>query len=662
MNYQRTMNIELMKKIHQPTKKEAGKKAEKKPRTNQSSTKYRYLLMAGICLLAFLVFREAVGHGWTNWDDPNYVLENEELTLFTWDNVLDQFTSYYFGNYHPLTMVSYLTEYHFCQSDPKLYHLDNILLHLLNTALVFILFYRLSRKISVAAIVCVLFGVHPMHVESVAWVSERKDMVYSFFFLLSLIFYTDYVRKGAKNYKKYMLVLFFFILSLLSKAMSVTLPLVLLLIDYFQKRAFSKQLILEKIPFFILSVIFGIVAVRAQQTVEAIAAFETFTLIQRIMFASYAVLYYIFQLVIPNNMSGFHPYPLLIDDRLPMIFYFAPFIVLALVGLVYWSILHTRIVAFGFLFFLGTISLVLQFITVGKTIVSDRYTYIPYLGLFFIIAHGYGYIEEHKQKWKLFALAGLLIATGVLSWITFHYNKTWKNTGTLWANVISRYPYESDVHYQMGKYLAENSHYDEAMSELNLAIKLNVKNGEAYIYRGNIFGINGQHELALADYNKAEELKVNNIDVYVNRAITYSILKNYEKAFPDYEKALKNAFSAKSKIYLNRALAYLGYGDADKAIEDCNAVLALSTVKNDEAYIYRGIAQHRKKNFEEAIVDYDRAIKINPGNGNAYINRSDTWYAKGNLQQAWDDAMTAQKLGQKVNPEYLEIVKKGMKK
>ena len=213
------------------------------------------LCLCLILLIVFGAFLPSLKNGFVNWDDDCYVLNSSSISSsISASNLKSIFTSFSVGHYQPLTILSYAFDYQLFKLNPYYYHLTNLILHLLNSLLVFYLIYLLSGNIGVSFITAILFGIHPLHVESVAWISERKDVLYSFFFLLSCIIYLYYLTK-ERNSKYYLLSLFLFLCSLLSKSMAVTLPLLLLLMDYYLKRKPNKELLLDKIPYFFLTAI-----------------------------------------------------------------------------------------------------------------------------------------------------------------------------------------------------------------------------------------------------------------------------------------------------------------------------------------------------------------------------------------------------------------------
>ena len=243
--------------VNIPIKANSKKKADS---NNKSHQKVNIIYLLVILLISFLAYLPVLHNGFVNWDDDQYIQENWIIHTF---NIKEIFTGYFMGNYHPLTMLVLAIEYKLFGIAPTGYHLINLLIHLLNIILVYKLIVLLSDKKYVALIACLLFGIHPIHVESVAWVSELKDLLYAFFFLLSIIYYLKFIKSGDKIFYFYSLLLF--LPALLSKAMAASLPLAMLLIDYFMGRKINLKNFLEKIPFFIIALIFGVLAIFARR-------------------------------------------------------------------------------------------------------------------------------------------------------------------------------------------------------------------------------------------------------------------------------------------------------------------------------------------------------------------------------------------------------------
>ncbi len=545
------------------------------------------LWLSVILIVTCIAFSPSIKNDFTNWDDPAYILNNPLLTDFP-SSITIIFSSIVCSNYHPLTVLSNALEYKIWGLNPTPFHVNNVILHLLNTLLVFWFIFLLSgKKIEVAFIVSLFFGIHPMHVESVVWVSERKDVLYTFFFIGALIAYYYYLHKAKNKLLSYLFVFVLFLLSLLSKVAAVTFPLILFLVDIYSDRKFNKWVFIEKIPFFICALVFGIVAVEAQASTKAFAEQGVFTLPQRFMFANYGLLAYIVKLFLPLNLSAFYPYPSLLNHPLPVIFYVAPVIVLLLGVGIYKSIKHTKIILFGFLFYLTTIALTLQFISVGSALMADRYSYIPYIGLLFMIGMGYSYLHNKKDFfiYKYLSVVILFLYAGIFSYLTFNRCKVWKNSETLWTDVINKHPDAALAYKNRGKYYADKKKYD----------------------------------LALLDCNIYISLKKDDPRIYSNRGIIYSMMEKYDKAIEDYTTALTME-PGLLKAFQNRGFAYLKQGDFQKTIDDYNEVIK-QTPNDADAFSYRATANFNLKNYDAAIGDFNKSIEFKPDNPNTYYNR-----------------------------------------
>jgi tetratricopeptide (TPR) repeat protein len=507
-----------------------------------------------------------------------------------------------------------------------------------------------------------------MHVESVTWIAERKDVLYVFFFMLSLIVYLKFIQEqGTKKIFLYVLLVVLFLLSVLSKAMAIVLPFVLLLIDYYKSRKFDKNIILEKIPFFAFSFVFGLLAVKIQSN-GAIAHFTVFTIPQRICFASFGIVNYIYKLFAPINLSCFYRYPSLVDNHMPYIYYFAPVIVLTLLGLTIYLTKKNKVLFFGVFFFIITVAMVLQFISVGKAIVADRYTYLSYIGIFFIIGMGYDWLQNKTEaKYNIYIKVATIVLGAFLVFLfyqTFQRTKVWIDSNVLWTDAINKDSQSETAYTNRGSYLINKisfdvdkknigePEYDKALADFNISINMSPYNAKVFTNRANIYGTKKQFDLALKDYSKAIQLDSTDAEVYANRGVTYSIMKQYDKAILDYNKAIAmrpNFTTAKQ----NRAYAYVSSGQYEKGIKELNELIMENPYKAD-FFVYRGVAYYNIKNYSASLNDNTSAINIEPNNDRAYYNRSATFKITGKFKDALNDALKAKSLGYPVEANYLD--------
>ncbi len=616
-------------------KKSFGKHPNKKYIEKTISKKYvKFLCLSAIFILTVIVFSSSINNEFlTNWDDQDYVTNNNDIKDLSYQNVKKIFTSYYVANYQPVTMLSYGIEYKFFNLNPKTFHTTNLILHLLNIILVFQLIYLLTRKTGISAIAALFFAIHPMHVESVAWISERKDVLYSLFYLGALIAYIYYIKNKKNKYLIYSLLLFIF--SLLSKSMAVTMPVVLILFDYYYKRKFERKIIIEKIPFFILAICFGIIAILSQKSGGGIYEIPLFTSFDRIFIVSYAIIFYIVKMFLPFNLSELYYYPVKTNGLLPVEYYIASVIILLIIFLILRINKTNKMkkdLIFGLMFFLITISLVLQIIPVGRAIIAERYTYIPYIGLFFIIGQYYTLVNSKKNsnkaiKTKFYLYTVLIVYIIFFSYTTYNRNKVWKNGITLFSDVVKKYPSKPFGYWACG--IAKNNAQDfkGAITDYTKAIEL-THCSEAFINKGEIKNDLHLYKKTIQNNHSMAVELVDCATIYYNRGVSKSILKNYKQSLEDYNKAIElNPDYAEA--YNNCGIVKGILQDYQGSIKDFGKAIALNP-NYTEAYNNQGITKSNLKDYQGAIKDFDKAIALNPNYAEAYNNRGN---AKKTLQK-----------------------------
>jgi len=535
--------------------------------------RYSHLILIGILILTIVVFSGVRNADFIkNWDDDVYINQNHLIKNLSINNVKKIFSEPYFSNYHPFTTFVYALEYHFFNLNPVPYHLVNLVVHLINIILVFYFILFLTGRIVASVFISLLFAIHPMHVESVVWISELKDVLYAMFYLLALITYVSFIKK-KKNWVFYGLALLFFALSLLSKSMAVTLPLVLLLIDYYLHKSLSFRFFIEKIPFFILSLVFGIVAYNAQKASGALDLIPSYNFIDRVYIVSYSVFYYIIKAIIPINLSAYHFFPIKSGSMLPFVYYISPIIPILIIAWIAVVKAIKKELIFGFLFFFLTVILVIQIIPIGESIVSERYTYIPYIGLFYVISLLpciLSRIDHYLiKKIRGYLLIIFFIYAAVLSVQSYFRVQKWENSLTLFNDVVNKYPDHYHSYFQRGNAKYDLSDFSGALRDINKSIELNPNISTAYMNRGIIRARQNNFDNALLDLNKAIELNPFNADAYINRGHTYYNYglekRNYQyiyQAIIDYSKTLELDQSNTNALIMR--------GDIKKRLGDIN--------------------------------------------------------------------------------------------
>ena len=548
-----------------------------------------YLFLGFALLLTAIVFSNIMGGKFLTWDDNMLVPDNPDIKILNFINLKKIFTSYYIGMYQPFTTLSYALVYHFFKTNPAPYHLLSLVFHLFNVALVFYLIMKMTDRKELAVIVALFFGIHPMHVESVAWIAEFKDILYGFFFIASLICYVQFAKK--KSNLMYACSILLFIGSLFSKSAAVTLPVLLVLYDYyFSRKLTDKKVILEKIPFFILSLVFGIISLQTQSEEKAIVDITPlFSILDRFFLVCYSTSFYIVKLFIPIKLSTLHYYPIENSKVFPPEYYLAPvFLILIILGILF-SKKYRQLLIFGSMFYLITISLVLQVIPVGQAIVAERYTYIPYIGLLFIIGKLYCDVIDGKMKNSLkikpYFTAALVIYILAFSYATYERNKVWKDTVVLFTDVINKNPKIFYSYTVRGGALILDKKYKEGIDDYQYSIKLQPNYYDPYFNIGKALYYMGDLNQAITYYNKAIGLK------------------------PDFAQA-----------YSNRGAAYFNLGNVQATITDCNKAISLKPTYAD-AYVNRGNAKGMLKDYNGSIEDFNKGIELDPTLKEAYMNR-----------------------------------------
>ncbi len=626
------------------------------------------LIVACIAVIVFLCFRYTLHNQFTNWDDDYYVTNNKYITAFTPHNLKVIFSEDITrNNFHPLCILSLAVNYHFAGLDPSSYYLTNILIHIANAILVFILFIRLCRRLNmtetagmcVGAIGGLWFGIHPMHVESVAWIAERKDVLYTFFYLLGLLAYLRYAETGQRKWFVWVLVLF--VASCLSKPMAVVFPLSLLCMDVFLGKPLGRQLVTEKWLFFLGSLAFGGAAVYTQSRTGAVASFSTLTLAERVMFASYGFIAYIGKFLYPSHLSTFYPYPYrYIGGSLPVIYYVAPFLSLAILVLPAWW-LHRRgsawfrLYLFGMGFFFVNVLFVLQFISVGAAIMADRYSYVAYIGLLFMVALGLRQIASKSMLWRGAVVAVFVAASVGLGVTCAARTLVWHNSETLLSDAIEKYPYGALLSYKWrGHYYLSTGQLDKALKDYTFLETLRAADDKV---KANIERIHAMKALQTTG-----ELQGGNTSVptgsyqpYVDSALAFFAQADTMAGLRRYIEALRRNPQQAEKAMAIASDALVQHQQFGQAILQYNMLLKINT-SNPYYYFLRGCAHFGLGSMPAAIADWEWAVKMNSKEvqQSSSYNLSVAYDSVGNAAKAYYYVSLSQTLGYNPAPEFVE--------
>lgn len=659
----------------------------------ESGTQFFLIASVVLVIITTAIYYKSLNNQLTTWDDDYYISNNADIRTLHGDSIgatlKKAFTSYVSGNYHPLTMLSLSIDYNTHQLDAKAYHLTNLIVHILNTLLVLCFIWLLTEQKWVAFITALLFAIHPMHVESVAWASERKDVLYSFFYLAALCMYILYLKKEKYKAHFYVLTFFLFGLAVLSKAMAVSLPIVFFALDYFLGRKITFKVILEKIPFLVLSFIFGYVAILAQKSGNAIHV-DYYNFSDRILFTCYGIMMYLWKFIAPLNLSCYYNYPTKLDGIFPAIIYISPILILVLLFLIYRSIRFGKDVLFGFGFFIITIALVLQILPVGGAVIADRYSYLPYIGLFFIVARGINGLLEKNSSLKIPSIVVLLFFIGMCCYLSFQRTKVWHDSISLWNNAIENEKFDiaplafksrATAYYMAGNFEKAKSDYDQyiritnnnpdvfcdrgialyylnkyedAINDFNQAIQLDPKLLRAYHFRGlSNFNLK-KYENTIENFQHAIQLKPDYHFAYYTCGLSYYYLGKYEEAIKEYTSAIQQNREY-AEAFSNRGLAYFNLKKFNEALSDYDTSIRLNP-QYANAYYNRALTYDQLKKYTEAIKDYSATIQLLPAFSQAYYNRALDYFAIQKFELALNDALKAKQLDYAIDPHFIDIL------
>jgi tetratricopeptide (TPR) repeat protein len=525
----------------------------------------------------------------------------------------------------------------------------------------------MTKEIWKSAFVAALFALHPLHVESVAWISERKDVLSAFFWMLTLCLYVYYTRKPT--IKRYLLILFAFVLALMSKPMVITLPVIMILLDYWPLKRFESQKsnlifwqLTEKLPFLILSAVFIIITIFAQHDPSG----TYFPLVSRLANAPVAFVTYLGKTFRPHDLAVFYPFP----SHIPIWQVIgATFLIIVVSAIVIIKAKRLPYLFVGWLWYTIILMPVIGIVQVGNHSMAERYTYLPLIGISIGLAWGVPLLFPGKdiRKIVLFPITiAILLVLAVLAWQQCGY---WRNSISLFDQTLRVTKDNYIAHGSLGIALFKEGktkeaidhynkailirpdyskpydsrgiaydklgQYQKAIEDFNIAIRLNSEYAASYNNRGTAYYKSGQHQQALEDYNMAIRLKEDYADAYNNRGIVYSELGQYQKAIEDFSKAI-SLNPAFVDAYNNRAAVYTKLDQYQLALNDLNKAIAAN---HDylKSYINSAVIYEKFNQYDNVIKNLTEAIRLQPDNALFYYNRGFAYTKLGQYNAAIND-------------------------
>jgi len=570
----------------------------------------RLLWWIPVLLLSAWVFADVGTFEFILWDDDKYVTQNPMMKQSTWAEI---FTIPVAGNYHPLTMLSLKWDYQFGKGLASTFHKHNAILHVANALLVYILLLSMGVKAHFAAWAGILFGVHPLHVESVAWVSERKDVLYTFFLLCAWLCWKRYTLKN--NLLFYVLAFLLMAMACLSKGMALVLPFLLALDAYLLEGKSFKFLRFRLLPFFLLSLLFVFVSVWAQRSVGAIRESTDYMVWEKIVFPFYGFWFYLEKMVAPLNLSAVYPYPLKPEGILPLRYMLAMIPVLIVCVAVFYF-RKNKIVVFAFLGFTLCILPVLQILPVGNALTADRYFYVSSLPLFIGMAYAaQKYLNSDRVNLRLLIFLCIPL---IYVYPARQRVMVWKNTLSLFSDVVKKYPQVAVAHYNMGIVLNTLQQYVAAEQAYRKAVAARPDYADAWTNLGVTLQYQDKYAEAIEVLNKAVLLNPQHVEAHNNLGVAYERLNNTPTALIHYRMALS----------LN----------PDKV----------------ELYNNVGFAHEQTGRLDSARWYYEKALSMNPEYSTSMVNMGNTLLKLGHTQEEANEwFMKAARLGHTGAQQYL---------
>lgn len=606
-----------------------------------------YLTLAA---LTWIVFGQTLGHQFVDYDDQTYVYENPEITGgLTAHGVLGAFTHPHARNWHPLTTISHMFDCQLFGLDPAGHHFTNVLLHTTAVLLLFAALHAMTGALWRSAFVAAVFAIHPLRAESVAWVAERKDVLSALFFALTLGAYVRYARQPSLG--RYLWVVLFFALGLMSKPMLVTLPLLLLLLDYWPLRRFPvripgppndkdlfsswRRLILEKIPLLFLSLLSAGATLIAQR--HTVGYSEEVPVAWRLSNGLLSYLIYIWQMIWPARLAVFYPHD---ADRLPFWQIILALLLLAAITAGAFVLRKTRpYFVVGWFWYLICLLPVLGVIQVGLQARADRYTYLPQIGLYLAMTWAVAELSIWAKRREVLAgLAGASI--GILAWRAWIQTASWRDTETLWNHALAVTSDNDVAHNNVAALLLARGRLDEAISHYEKALQASPNLGETHQHLsvallhnnlGNALAGKGRIDEAIDHFRKAVALRENFADAHSNLAAMLARKGQTTEAIAEYEKALAiPPEDADSHLGLAAILQHTGRDD--EAISHYRRALALAprsvAALNGLAWILATTADPKVRNVPEAVTLAEKANQLSDGNTPSVLRTLAASYAE----------------------------------
>jgi protein O-mannosyl-transferase len=600
-----------------------ARKPDSEPASLFSSPEKRNVIVCLLLVVATLALYNPVNrHPFVNYDDDRYVTENPHVRNgVTWDTITWAFSAMEQGNWHPLTWLSHALDYQMFHQNATGHHFTSLLIHAANAALLFLLLVYATGRVGPSLLVAALFALHPINVESVAWVAERKNVLSTFFFFAALIAYCWYARRP--DWRRYLTFAGLFVLGLMSKPMVITLPFVLLLLDYWPlgriqggragarpiPQAPLTKLIVEKLPLLFLSAASAVVTMQAQRAGGAVRSTAQFSLGVRLENAAVAYATYLWKMIWPSHLAPLYPHPG--NSLAAWQVLISALVLLAVTGAVL-RFRSKRYLLIGWLWFLGTLVPVIGLVQVGDQAMADRYAYIPLIGIFVMITWGAADLADSRQiglSARMIPAACFLLA---LSFTAHQQLGYWSSNYDLWTHALAVTDRNFIAQNNLGGALLLLDRPDEAYSHFQAAAEINPNDPMSRSNLGAYLQEHGKLSEAMEQYARTISLTSDAgllAATYANLGTAYRKLGEDEKARESYDQALR--------LNPNQSNAYLGLGqllEKQSQLDDAvhNYSKAVELRPTDTGFMLLGHALESAGRRPEALAAYQAALKLSP--------------------------------------------------
>ncbi|MCK4752053.1 MAG: tetratricopeptide repeat protein [Planctomycetes bacterium] len=591
-----------------------------------SNKQYILLIYVILALVTAIAFEQVRQHEFVSYDDYEYVTENPQVNKgLTRQSIVWSFTANYASNWHPATWLSHMLDCQLFGLNAGWHHLVNLFFHIVNTLLLFYVLKKMTSVIWPSAFVAAAFALHPLHVESVAWVAERKDVLSTFFWLLTIAAYIYYANRPS--IRRYLLVFLFFAIGLMAKPMVVTLPFVLLLLDYWPLHRLSKRVLLEKIPLLVLVVISCVITLLVQQRAGSM---EQPPLGYRISNVLVSYIQYIDKMIYPADLAVLYP---VVAKKLLLWQPIASFVILVVISA---GIIRTagrrKYLTVGWLWYLGTLVPVVGFVQVGLQSMADRYTYLPSIGIFIIVAWGVTELSAKLPYRKvILGIIGTIVLLAMLVCTRLQVGY-WQNNLALYEHALEVTENNYVMHNNFGDALYSDDRIDEALMHFDQALQISPKYTDALNNKGRVFIELGKIDEAIAIFNEVLQLKSDSVQAFTNFGVALKKQDKIDEAIEKWKKALQIKPDYPGANY-NIGLAMAQRGQYDAAVRYFNDAL---TVKPDwpEVLYNLGGIYIRQGKLELAAEQCAEALRLKPDYLKANVALANILVQLGRIQPA----------------------------